>query len=103
MKTLGPFRTDLSSAPFGRGEMAHRIREFDWSGTVLGPSTAWPKHLCNAIAMVVSFGFSATLHWGLACTRFYNDAYIPLIGSRHPHALGRSIFATFPEIRQAYE
>jgi len=83
--------------------MARRIREFDWSGTVLGPSTDWPRHLCNAIEMVVSCGFSTTLQWGLEGTLFYNDAYIPLIGSRHPQALGRSIFATFPEIRPAYE
>jgi len=83
--------------------MARRIREFDWSGTALGPSTDWPRHLCNAIEMMVSCGFSAALHWGSEGTLFYNDAYIPLIGPRHPRALGRPIFQAFPELRQVYE
>ena len=102
MKTLGPSRIDLTNSPFGQSEMAGRIREFDWSKTSLGSSENWPQHLRDAVETVVSCGFSATLQWGREATLFYNDAYIPLIGSKHPNALGRSIFETFPEIRQPY-
>ena len=91
MKTLGPSRIDLTNSPFGQSEMAGRIREFDWSKTSLGSSENWPQHLRDAVETVVSCGFSATLQWGREATLFYNDAYIPLIGSKQPKALGRSI------------
>jgi PAS domain S-box-containing protein len=52
--------------------------------------------------MMLGCAFPATLQWGRDLILFYNDAYIPLIGARHPGALGRPILEAFPEIVQMY-
>ncbi|CAN5326642.1 hypothetical protein BH23BAC1_BH23BAC1_46240 [soil metagenome] len=31
----------------GSGEMANRVRDFDWSKTQLGPFDEWPQSLCT--------------------------------------------------------
>ena len=83
--------------------MSSRIRSFDWACSSLGPPSSWPPHQRIAVEMMLNCGFPATLQWGPEAILFYNDAYIPLIGSRHPIALGRPLFSTFPEIRETYE
>jgi PAS domain S-box-containing protein len=88
--------------PFAEGNMADKIRAFDWASTAIGPIENWSNGLRFAVDMMLGCAFPATLQWGSDLILFYNDAYIPLIGSRHPRALGRSIFDAFPEIVQTY-
>jgi PAS domain-containing protein len=88
--------------PQNPGEMAHRIREYDWSSTSLGRVETWPIHLRAAIDIMLGCGFPTTLQWGRDLVLFYNDAYISLIGPRHPVALGKPILQTFPEIAEPY-
>ncbi|WP_162601926.1 ATP-binding protein [Occallatibacter savannae] len=83
--------------------MSGRIRDFDWAATPLGPIDSWPTTLRNTVEFLLSCGFPTTLQWGRDAVLLYNDAYIPVIGTRHPAALGHSIFETFPEIRETYE
>lgn len=89
--------------PFAYGEMAACIRAFDWNATDLGPIEQWPATLCAAIDMMLGCAFPATLQWSADLVLFYNDAYIPLIESRHPVALGQPILNTFPEIASTYQ
>jgi hypothetical protein len=84
--------------PVGASEMAERIRRFAWESTQLGPITSWPPCQRRTVEMMLSCGFPCTLQWGEQGILMYNDPYLQLIGSRHPIALGRSIFETFPEI-----
>lgn len=86
--------------PFGPGEMAARIRTHDWAATPLGPIGAWPQGLRVAVDLMLGNGFPATLQWGDQAILLYNDAYVPVIGERHPRALGRSSLDSFPEIRE---
>jgi PAS domain S-box-containing protein len=88
--------------PFADGGMAHQIRGLDWAATPVGPIENWPSGLRFALDMMLGCAFPATLQWGQDLILFYNDAYIPLIGSRHPNALGKPIFNTFPEIVPTY-
>lgn len=100
---LTPVRPSAVSAwPHAGGIMAARIRNHDWSSTPLGPIGDWPATLRFAIDQMLSFAFPTTVQWGTNLRLFYNDAYIPLIESRHPHALGRPILETFPEIASIY-
>jgi PAS domain S-box-containing protein len=89
--------------PVGDSEMAERIRRFAWESTQLGPITSWPACQRRTVEMMLSCGFPCTLQWGEQGILMYNDPYLQLIGSRHPIALGRSIFETFPEIIETYE
>lgn len=89
--------------PAGRGEMAERIRSYDWAATPLGPIETWPQSLKTAVDLMLEHGFPATIQWGPQAVLLYNDPYIPVISDRHPQALGRSIFETFQEIRSYLE
>lgn len=82
--------------------MARAIRELDRSATAADTPEAWPFALRAAIDTMLGCAFPATLQWGPELLLFYNDAYIPMIGERHPAALGRPILETFPEIAETY-
>ncbi|WP_286159014.1 PAS domain S-box protein [Methylobacterium sp. Leaf456] len=85
----------MTGWPHGSGEMAERIRTFDWSSTPLGPSAHWPQSLKTTIDLMIGSPQFTILVWGSALTMFYNDTGAFFLGKRHP-ALGRS----FPEIWQ---
>ena len=72
------------------GEMARRIREMDWSTTPLGSSEAWPQALKLSLAMILASNFPMAIRWGSEQVLIYNDAYRPILGDKHPEALGRS-------------
>jgi PAS domain S-box-containing protein len=72
-----------------RNEMAARIEAFDWSGTTLGPQAKWPDTLRIAVDLCLSSRFPMHVWWGADQINIYNDAHVPLLGRRHPDALGR--------------
>lgn len=82
--------------------MVELIRQFDWASTPLGSMERWPPCLRSALDVMLGCAFPTTLQWGPDLLLFYNDAYIPLIGERHPSALGKPILETFPEIAPIY-
>ena len=82
----------------GGGEMGARTRAFDWSKTPLGPAAAWPHSLKTAVQIMLNSRYPMFLAWGRRLTFFYNDAYIPVLGQRHPAALGMSAAEVWSEI-----
>lgn len=67
------------------GEMGARMRALDWSRTPLGPAALWPRALKVAVAICIRSRFPITVLWGREhLTMLYNDAYIPLLGTKHP-------------------
>ncbi|MEG8039931.1 PAS domain-containing protein [Sphingomonas sp. LR60] len=84
--------------PFGTGDMAARIRAFDWSATALGALTDWPAELMSAIETMLAMPRPATLLWGDALLQLYNDAYIEIARDRHPALLGRPVWEGWSEI-----
>src|SRR5829696_8429084 len=83
--------------PMGQGEMADRLRAFDWAATLLGPIGSWPQSLKTAVELMLSNSFASALIWGREGILLYNDASRLLLGSRHPAALGNSVLTLFPE------
>src|SRR5580704_16080110 len=79
-------------------EMARRIREMDWSATPLGSSEAWPQSLKLSIAMILASGFPMAIRWGPELVLIYNDAYRPILGDKHPRALGKPLSEVWTEI-----
>ena len=82
----------------GGGEMGERTRALDWSLTPAGPINGWPQSLRTALSLCLGSRHPMIIWWGAAHTQFYNDAYIPLLGSKHPHFLGRSAQECWSEI-----
>jgi diguanylate cyclase (GGDEF)-like protein/PAS domain S-box-containing protein len=82
----------------GDSEMAQRMREFDWAQTVVGPVQYWPQSLKTALGMMLNSRYPMFVWWGEQRTNFYNDAYIPVLGKRHPEALGLPASQVWHEI-----
>ena len=73
----------------GGGEMGERIRLYNWAVTPLGTLSDWPMPLRFAVSLCVKSQFPVIIHWGWPDLLFlYNDAAVPMIGSKHPSALG---------------
>ncbi|HZP42246.1 MAG TPA: PAS domain-containing protein, partial [Candidatus Binatia bacterium] len=82
----------------GGGEMGARVRAFDWSRTSLGPIACWPDALVAAVRLALDSRYAMFVWWGEDLIQFYNDAYIPILGARHPDALGRPASETWRDI-----
>jgi len=87
----------------GDSEMARRMRETDWAATPLGDPETWPTGLKTPLAMMLTSRFEMWLGWGEELLYFYNDAYAPTLGIKHPNALGRPVREVWPEIRDDVE
>ena len=72
-----------------QSEMAQRVRDFDWAATPLGPIESWPQSLLIAVSICLNSRFPMFVWWGPQLINIYNDGYIPMLGARHPRALGR--------------
>jgi PAS domain S-box-containing protein len=88
--------------PHAGGEMAERIRRHDWGTTPLGPIEAWPQHLRTVVDLMLDAKQPAYIAWGAALTSLYNEGYIPILGDKHHHALGRPYAEVFAEIWDEY-
>jgi hypothetical protein len=84
--TKGSLLRDLGSD----GEMVRRVREKDWSRTALGPMDGWPHALRVAVDICLHTRFPMFIWWGPELINIYNDGYLPILGARHPDALGGS-------------
>jgi PAS domain S-box-containing protein len=82
----------------GGGEMGALMRSHDWSQTPLGEVETWPQSLKTAVQMILGSRYPMFVWWGESLTNFYNDAYIPVLGKRHPHALGQPASQIWAEI-----
>jgi PAS domain S-box-containing protein len=80
--------------------MAQRMHGTDWSATPLGPLSAWSAVLKAFVDMVLSSKQPMFLAWGADRTLIYNDAYVPLLGRKHPTALGRPFLEVWAEVRE---
>lgn len=83
----------------GGENMGRSIKEYDWTKTSIGPIETWPSCLKNAVSLMLHSPTPLFIWWGKdEMLNFYNDAYIPILGGRHPEALGASAPDIWPEI-----
>ncbi len=78
--------------------MGERMRDFDWSQTPLGPPATWPQSLRTAVQIMLGSRYAMWMGWGTELTFFYNDAYRPTLGTKHPWALGKPSREVWKEI-----
>lgn len=82
------------------GEMAQRIRAFDWSGTDLGPIDRWSTSLACTVQMMLASPVPMVMLWGRAGYMIYNDSYSVFAGGRHPYLLGTPVELGWPEVAE---
>jgi signal transduction histidine kinase/DNA-binding response OmpR family regulator len=100
------FLSVLNTSPIGASEdvfvgdteMARLMRAHDWDATPLGPVAGWPGTLKMALGLLLTSRFEMWLGWGDDIHFFYNDAYRPTLGGKHPQSLGRPVRVIYPEI-----
>ncbi|MGW3889463.1 SpoIIE family protein phosphatase [Micromonospora chokoriensis] len=79
----------LAAAFAAGGELGERLANFDWSSGPLGTPGQWPVALSNAVGMMLASSAPIVMFWGDDQRAFYNDAYRPTIGAKHPYAIGQ--------------
>jgi PAS domain S-box-containing protein len=82
----------------GHSEMAELMRAHDWASTPLGSPLQWPDGLKVALRILLTSRFEMWLGWGPDVAFFYNDAYRPTLGRKHPKALAMPTRALWSEI-----
>jgi PAS domain S-box-containing protein len=80
------------------GNMAAAIRAKDWGASVFGSPASWPQSLRSALSICLGSGFPIAIYWGERLGLVYNDEWSPILGSKHPWALGRPAEEVWPEI-----
>lgn len=81
-----------------RSEMGKLMLSRDWSDSSLGPMEEWPSSLTTALNIMFNSGYPMFVWWGPELIMFHNDAYIPVLGEKHPHALGESAREVWAEL-----
>ncbi|MDY0831200.1 ATP-binding protein [Pseudomonas sp. SED1] len=92
------FLSDNHGCDGWAGEMAQRIRAFDWSTTDLGPIGDWPSSLTSAVQMMLASPIPMVMLWGRTGYMIYNDSYSVFAGGRHPYLLGVPVELGWPEV-----
>ncbi|KAF1006418.1 MAG: Blue-light-activated protein [Pseudomonas fluorescens] len=92
------FLSDTYGCEGWAGEMARRIRAFDWTDTDLGPLDEWPVSLASTVQMLLASPMPIVMLWGRAGYMIYNDAYSFFAGGRHPYLLGKPVELGWPEV-----
>jgi PAS domain S-box-containing protein len=82
----------------GGGEMGRRIREHDWASTSLGLPQFWPQSLKTCIRIMLDSRQPIWIGWGKEWIKLYNDAYLSIIGGKHPWALGKPASEVWADI-----
>lgn len=82
----------------GGGELGQLIRGYDWSRTSLGPLESWPQSLRSAVSILLPSKAQIAMFWGPDLITLYNDAYRPVLGGKHPGALGVPVREVWSEL-----
>ena len=73
----------------GSGEACELARSVDWSATPIGPVAGWSQALRSTASLVLHNHSAMLLWWGPEFVQIYNDAYRPVLGDKHPRAMGQ--------------
>jgi PAS domain S-box-containing protein len=93
----------LQSTHYLRGGlMGAAIQAHDWEDS-LGAPDSWSTVLKLTTSLLLNSGQPMFIAYGPDRILIYNDAYIPLLGQKHPRALGRAFFDTWPEAQAQIE
>jgi signal transduction histidine kinase/FixJ family two-component response regulator len=85
----------------GGGAMGALMRDTDWASTPMGPVGQWPQSLRSAVSIMLNSRYPIAIYWGADLALLYNDAWMPILGTKHPWALARGARAVWPEIWDA--
>jgi PAS domain S-box-containing protein len=74
------------------------MRGTDWCKTPLGTADKWSPALRMMVKFLLANRFPQLLWWGPQFCSLYNDAYVPILGAKHPWAIGQPVSEVWLEI-----
>ncbi|HKR47210.1 MAG TPA: ATP-binding protein [Paraburkholderia sp.] len=82
----------------GPGEACALARAVDWSQTSIGAVDGWSQALRSTASLVLHNHSPMLLWWGADFVQIYNDAYRPVLGEKHPRAMGQRFRDCWSEV-----
>jgi hypothetical protein len=76
------------------------ILDIDWEKSPLGPILQWPAQLRQMVMFIVQDTVPSVMYWGEEATVLYNEAYIQIIGNKHPALQGQDPRFECPDLWQ---
>jgi signal transduction histidine kinase len=80
------------------GQTGALMRVHNWSLSPLGLPDDWPQSLRSMVGMLLNSKFPMFIAWGQELAMLYNDAYIEILGDKHPSALGARLEDIWGEV-----
>jgi PAS domain S-box-containing protein len=74
------------------------LGEVDWLRSPLGDPGRWPGPLRTVLELMLNSNAAMFLVWGPQRLFLYNDAYLPVLGAKHPRALARPMQESWGEV-----
>lgn len=98
----------MTGTPFphflrGQSQAHTAVRAIDWTATDLGPPDNWPAPLRATTEFVLSSLLPMFVAWGSRLEVIYNDAFIELLGAKHPGAMGKPHLDIWAEVRDSLQ
>ncbi len=78
--------------------MRELCRQTDWASTPLGAVRSWSDTLRTTVRTCLESPFPISLWCGPELVLIYNDAYVDVLGAKHPDALGQPGARVWDEI-----
>jgi PAS domain S-box-containing protein len=80
------------------GAVGALMRAHDWSTHPLGEPAGWAPSLKTVVGLMLHSKTPVYLVWGPQLSFLYNDAYLDMLGRKHPAALGQPFDQVWAEI-----
>jgi len=74
------------------------VDRVDWAASPIGAPSGWSPLLSATLRLILPSRAQIVLFWGPEYVAFYNDAYAPTIGNKHPAAFGRPARENWSEL-----
>ncbi len=74
------------------------LRTRDWRTSSLDAPSTWPSALRTVVSLMLTSKFPMFVAWRPELTFLCNDGYAPILGLKHPYAIGRPFHKVWPEI-----
>jgi signal transduction histidine kinase/FixJ family two-component response regulator len=89
MKGAQQAGSDVEAVFPGGGTAGATLRATDWSTNPLGSVDKWPASLRAIVRLMLNTRQATCLFLGPELINLYNDGFIPLLGEKHPRAMGQ--------------
>ena len=83
--------------------MGRATREYDWARTSLGAPALWSQPLKTLVELMLASTQPMFMMWGEQRIWLYNDAFTPILGRKHPGALGMPALEVWAEAQETLE